>query len=305
MTSNKQKDGFSIDIITLANKPIIQKDLKGGRNMQENTVSKKQILQTLSLVYLAWFIGNLCANALFYLGADFKTQLPSDLQFVTYHWGTLIYYITVAIVGIAASHYFIKKWKLTISLWPNKVTPIFIILSLVLFALFIGLGYMAISQGQQVSLRDVFSGDFAYLISPLILLLPTMVAYTLMWYGLFLQGLIKVFGDTVRGKILSVLLTSFVYAIYHFASINEIHSFSAMIEEILITFGISVIIGAYVLISKSLVIAFIANLLLNFIIFSPVASFHTSPWNWLFSYAIIALLLIIYRFAWQKEWDDR
>lgn len=268
-------------------------------------VTKKQILQTLSLVWLAWFIGNLCANALFYLGAEFKTQLPGDLQSITYHWGTLIYYITVAIVGIASSYYFIKKWNLPISLSPKSITPRFIILSLILFAVFIGLGFMAISQGQQLSLSDVFSGNFAYLISPLILLLPTMIAYTLMWYGLFLQGLIRVFGNTVRGMVLSVLLTSFVYAIYHFASINEIHSFAAMTEEILITFGISVIIGGYVLICKSLIVAFFANLMLNFIIFSPVNTFHTSPQNWLYSYAIVVLLLTIYHFAWERQKLDK
>jgi hypothetical protein len=268
-------------------------------------VTKKQILQTLSLVWLAWFIGNLCANALFYLGAEFKTQLPGDLQSITYHWGTLIYYITVAIVGIASSHYFIKKWNLPISLSPKSITPRFIILSLILFAVFIGLGFMAISQGQQLSLSDVFSGNFAYVISPLILLLPTMIAYTLMWYGLFLQGLIRVFGNTVRGMVLSVLLTSFVYAIYHFASINEIHSFAAMTEEILITFGISVIIGGYVLICKSLIVAFFANLVLNFIIFSPVNTFHTSPQNWLYSYAIVVLLLTIYHFAWERQKLDK
>lgn len=274
--------------------------------MQETKVAKKQILQTLSLVWLAWFIGNLCANALFYLGADFKTQLPGDLQSITYHWGTLIYYITVTVVGIASSLYFTDKWKLPISWSPKKYTPRFIILTLVLFAVFVALGIMAISQGQQISLSDVFSGNFSHLISPLILLLPTMVAYTLMWYGLFLQGLIRVFGNTVRGKVFSVLLTSFVYAIYHFASINEIHSIAAMAEEILITFVISIIIGAYVLICKSLIMAFIANLALNFLIFSPVDSFHTSPLNWLYSYAIIVLLLLIYRFAWKKKaLDDR
>jgi len=274
--------------------------------MQETKVAKKQILQTLSLVWLAWFIGNLCANALFYLGADFKTQLPGDLQSITYHWGTLIYYITVTVVGIASSLYFTDKWKLPISWSPKKYTPRFIILTLVLFAVFVALGIMAISQGQQISLSDVFSGNFSHLISPLILLLPTMVAYTLMWYGFFLQGLIRVFGNTVRGKVFSVLLTSFVYAIYHFASINEIHSIAAMAEEILITFVISIIIGAYVLKCKSLIMAFIANLALNFLIFSPVDSFHTSPLNWLYSYAIIVLLLLIYRFAWKKKaLDDR
>lgn len=219
---------------------------------ENNKVTKRQILQTLSLIWLAWFVGNLCANALFYLGADFRSQLSADLQSVTYHWGTLIYYITVGVVGIAASVHFIKKWQLPINLMPEKINPRFIFLSVVLLALLIGLGIMAIRQEFQLTLREVFSGSFSYIVSPLILLLPMMVAYTLMWYGLFLQGLIKVFDDTLLGKVFTVLLTSFVYAIYHFASINEIQSFSGMIEEILITFGISVVIAAYVLLSKSL-----------------------------------------------------
>ncbi|NLL90817.1 MAG: hypothetical protein GX222_00135 [Ruminococcaceae bacterium] len=272
--------------------------------MQENKVAKIQILRTLSLVWLAWFIGNLCANALFYLGAEFKTQLPVDLQSVTYHWGTLIYFLTVAIVGIASSHYFIKKWRLPVSRSPKKITPAFVVFSLIFFAAFVGLGIMAISEGEQLSLSGVFSGDFTYLISPLVLLIPTMIAYTLMWYGLFLQGLIRVFGDTAIGKILSVLVTSFVYSIYHFASINEIHSFSAMTEEILITFGISVVIGAYVLIFKSLIITFIANLALNFLIFSPVETFHTSPQNWIYSYTVALLPLIIYNFTRKKPGTD-
>lgn len=237
----------------------------------------------------------------FFLGADFKTQLPADLQSVTYHWGALIYYITVSVVGIVSSQYYIKSWKLPTDLIPQKITPRFLIQSLVLFVLFIGLGVMAISQDHHVSLKDVFSGNFAHLISPLILLMPTMIAYTLMWYGLFLQGFIKVFGNTVWGKVLSVLLTSFIYAIYHFASINEIHSFAGMIEEILITFTISVVIGVYVLRCKSLIVAFFANLLLNFLIFSPVASFHTPPLNWLYSYAVVIVVLVIYRFTWTKK----
>jgi hypothetical protein len=269
--------------------------------MQVKKVTKTQILQTLSLIWLAWFIGNLCANALFYLGAEFKSRLPGDLQQITYHWGTLIYFLTVSIVGIASSHHFIKSWNLQVNWSPKKITPAFVIFSLIYLAAFVGLGIMAISEGEQLSLSEVFSGDFTYLISPLVLLIPTMIAYTLMWYGLFLQGLIRVFGNNLIGKILSVLLTSFVYSIYHFASINEIHSFSAMTEEILITFGISVVIGAYVLIFKSLIMAFVANLALNFLIFSPVETFHTSPQNWIYSYAVALLPLIVYCLTGKKK----
>lgn len=257
---------------------------------------KSEIIITLSLVWLSWFIGNLCANALFYLGLDFKHLLPPDLQGITYHWGTLIYFMTVAIVGIIVPLRTIKKWHLNVKLLPETISTKFIISSLLLIVILCGLGIVAIQEEHQFGLGDIFSQDFLYMISPLILLAPTMVAYTLMWYGLFLRGLERVFGNSMVGKIASVVLTSFVYSIYHFASINEIHSFSAFFEETLITFGISVLIGIYVMMSDSLLIAFIANLALNFLIFSPIETFHSSPWNWAFSYLIVAVLLLIHHF---------
>jgi hypothetical protein len=52
---------------------------------------------------------------------------------------------------------------------------------------------------------------------------------------------------------------------------------------------------------QSLIVAFFANLLLNFLIFSPVASFHTPPLNWLYSYAVVIVVLVIYRFTWTKK----
>ncbi len=255
-------------------------------------LEKINIFVTLSLVWLAWFIGNLCANALFYLGKDFKDLLPPDLQGITYHWGSLVYFVTIAIIGIIAPLFYIKKWQLNVCLWPEKISPKFVITSLVLMVALFGLGVVAISEEHQLGLNDIFSKDFVYLISPLVLLAPTMVAYTVMWYGLFLHGLIKIFGNSIPGKIASMVLTSFVYAIYHFASINEIHSFAAFFEEIFITFAISVVICIYVVLSRSLLIAFIANLALNFLIFSPVETFHSSPGNWLFSYLVVGILLL-------------
>ena len=83
--------------------------------MDRNAASERiNIFVTLSLIWIAWFIGNLCANALFYLGKDFKDLLPPDLQGITYHWGTLVYFITVAIVGIICVHYILiyKKFKI-------------------------------------------------------------------------------------------------------------------------------------------------------------------------------------------------
>jgi len=149
--------------------------------MDKNTASEKiNIFVTLSLVWLAWFIGNLCANALFYLGKDFKDLLPPDLQGIIYHWGTLVYFITVAIIGIIVPLFYIKKWQLDVCLWPEKISIRFVIASLLLMVALIGLGIVAICEEHQLGLSDIFSKDFAYLISPLILLAPTMVAYTVM-----------------------------------------------------------------------------------------------------------------------------
>jgi hypothetical protein len=44
--------------------------------------------------------------------------------------------------------------------------------------------------------------------------------------------------------------------------------------------------------NESLLIAFIANLTLIFLIFSPVETFHCSPGNWLFSYLAVGILLL-------------
>jgi len=44
--------------------------------------------------------------------------------------------------------------------------------------------------------------------------------------------------------------------------------------------------------NESLLIAFIANLTLIFLIFSPVETFHCSPGNWLFPYLAVGILLL-------------
>ncbi len=160
---------------------------------------------------------------------------------------------------------------------------------------------MAVQEGSDTSVREIFSKDFIYLISPFIQLIPSMIAYTLLWYVLFLQGFIRIFENNRKGKIVAIFFTSFIYAIYHFASINEIQSFASMIEEVLITFGISIIIATYVVSNKSLAVAFIGNLILNFFVFSPVETFHSSPANWLYAYIIVGITLLVYYLGWIRN----
>src|SRR6056297_1755646 len=104
--------------------------------------SKKTMIQTLFLIWVFWFIGNLCANALFYLGMDFKPYLPTDMRNIIYPLGTIIYFMTVSMVGIIGSFHFIKKWQLSLKWLPEKKTMSFFILSLILAVIMIGLGIM-------------------------------------------------------------------------------------------------------------------------------------------------------------------
>ena len=120
-----------------------------------------------------------------------------------------------------------------------------------------------------------------------------------MWYGLFLQT-DQVFGNTVRGKVISVL-TSFVYAIYHFASINEIHSFAAMTEEIFITFGISVSLAAMCCSVKAS--DGCCQLALNYHFLACRYLPHIL--QLVYSYMIVILLLVIYHILEKAESADR
>ncbi len=107
--------------------------------MNSKTLFKKEILRTLFVIWIAWFIGNLCANSLFYLGLDFKSQLPTDMQNMTYHLGTFVYFLTVSMVGIASSHYYIKKWDFSVCWLPKERTLPFYLSSIIFIAILIGL----------------------------------------------------------------------------------------------------------------------------------------------------------------------
>ena len=71
-----------------------------------------------------------------------------------------------------------------------------------------------------------------------------------------------------------------------------------MMEEIIITSCIGVVFGIYVVLARSLLVAFLINWLINWFVFLPVETFHPDPILWPLGYIILAAVWIAYRFLW-------
>jgi membrane protease YdiL (CAAX protease family) len=92
-----------------------------------------------------------------------------------------------------------------------------------------------------------------------------------------------------------------VYGVYHLAGIDELLTLPAMLEEILITTCIGVVFGIYVVLARSLLVAFLVNWLINWFVFTPVETFHPSIVLWPLGYVVLAVVWLAYRFLWIEE----
>jgi hypothetical protein len=149
--------------------------------------------------------------------------------------GNVIYFITIAGAGILASYHFCGDWDYSFKAGRNnKINWLYHIL---LFVFIFIMGYFALEEQltSEFTIQYILSQSIWWNISPLIRLLPTMIAYTLLWYCLLLRTLQTSFRDNFWGKILAVMLASFFYCIYHFTSVNEIFTLSAMLDEVMIS----------------------------------------------------------------------
>ena len=259
----------------------------------EKENSKKKRLSTIFIIWLIWLVGNLCANSLFFMGDQYNRVFSVI--------GKIVYFITITGAGIVCAYHFSRQWKFSFNpIRPKKTAWLW---NTILFAFILVMGYFAIDE----QLADGFS--FGYIVnhslwwnlSPLFNLLPTMVAYTLLWYCLLLRTFQHSFKDNMWAKIISVILTAFFYSIYHFASVNEIFTLRAMLDEVMITFLISLALGAYIILTNNLVVLTIANLILNWFVFTPVASFHTTGKEVLLLYLIVAACIVVYCFFYKKQ----
>jgi hypothetical protein len=151
---------------------------------------------------------------------------------------------------------------------------------------------------QGMTLADVAQQSPAWIIAPVFVLGPTMLAYTLLWYGFYLPGFRRLFGGSTAATILAIVLTAAVYGVYHLAGVNELLTFSAMLEEILITTCIGIVFATYVVLCRSLLVAFLINWMINWFVFTPVETFHPSVALWPLGYAILAVVWLVHRFLW-------
>jgi hypothetical protein len=253
---------------------------------------RKQMVAIMLLVWLAWFFANLGANGLSYIALDGRpgVQLPAEI----------LYYIGVCVVGIVVVLHLSRQWDLDMPLLPEKRGVVFWVGTTVFLVLAVFLGVNAMAD-QGMSLADVGQRSLTWIVAPVFVLGPSMVAYTLLWYGFYLPGIRRLLGDSKTAAFFAIVLTAVIYGVYHLASVNELLTLSAMLEEIVITTLIGIAFGAYVVVCRSLLVAFLVNWLLNWFVFTPVETFHPAPIYWPLGYVILALIWLAYRFFWSER----
>lgn len=266
--------------------------------LQENAVKdtthllpRRQFILALLLVWLAWFMANLAANGLFYIAVDNPAvRLPAEI----------IYFAGISISGVVVPFHLCKRWNLQMLLLPEKRTFWFWPASLLFLIIAVPLGLAAMND-QGMTLAMVLERPFTWIVAPLPIFIPTMIAYTLLWYGLMLRGWQQVFGDSRWGTVAAVVVTAVLYGVYHFASVDELHTLTAVMDEIVITTLIGIGFGLYVVWFHSLLVAFVVNWLLNWFVFMPLTTFHPPVWQWPIALLVLLAVWLIYWYGWLEN----
>ncbi len=254
--------------------------------------TRRRMALTLMLVWVGWFIVNLAPNGLYYIAARTAPglRLPAEI----------LYFTGVSTVGIIVPYHLCCRWDLALDLLPERKSVSFWIGSALFLVLAIFLGIEAMSD-QGMTLGEAFSYSLTWILAPLPLLIPTMIAYTLLWYGLMLRGWERVLGNSRWATLLSVIIGALLYGLYHFASIDEITTLSGMIDEIVITTLIGIGFGLYVALTRSLLVAFLVNWMLNWFVFTPVGTFHPPIWRWPIGLGVLLGIWLLYRYGWVES----
>ena len=258
-------------------------------NIEVELPSRRKMALTLLLVWLAWFVVNLAANGVYFIAAQGKPGLRLA--------GEVLYYAGVVITGVLIPWHLCRKWGLDIPLFPRKRTVWFWLGSLVFLMLAVFLGIQAMAD-QGMSMQAFLAQPVMRLIAPLPVFIPTMVAYTILWYGLMLRGWERVFGGGRWATLAGILLSAVLYGMYHFASVDEITTLQGMLDEIIITTLIGIGFGIFVVLSRSLAAAFVINWILNLFVFSPLETFHPPIWQWPLGVIVLLVLWLVYRYRW-------
>ncbi|MBU1661090.1 MAG: CPBP family intramembrane metalloprotease [Chloroflexi bacterium] len=261
-------------------------------SVETEAPTRKRMVTTMLLVWLAWFFVNLGANGLFYISLHGRPGARPP--------GEILYFLGVSVVGIVVALHLSKKWNLEMPILPEKRGLGFWIGTTVFLALAVFLGLNAMTE-QGMTLADVAQRSPVWIIAPVFVLGPTMLAYTLLWYGFYLPGIRRLLGDSKAATALAIILTAVIYGVYHLASIDELMTLPAMLNEIFITSIIGVAFGTYVVLARSLLVAFLVNWLINWFVFTPVETFHPSAALWPLGYIILAVVWLAYRFLWVEK----
>ena len=254
--------------------------------------TKSTLLMSLSCLYIGWCYANLAANGLFAL----SIARSPGFRLI----GEVVYYVGVTLSGIIFPLYFIRRWDLDVHLVPKKIGVSFFIrfLGLMVFAVLLGSAAMT---DQGMTLLDLRGKSISYLVSPIPIFLPTMVAYSLLWHVVFFQGFRRVFGKGIRNTGWAIVVTAAVYAVYHVTSIDEIYTLHAMVSEIAITFAIRIVLLLVVATTHCILSVFLCDWVMNYFVFTPMSHFHPAPWKWPLGLIIVVVMWWIFRYWYRAD----
>lgn len=225
---------------------------------QTSKQTNKPIIQDILLAYILFCMANLFANYLMMYPA-------------THEIGEIVYYMAISIFGVLFPYHLIKKRKIVLPLFKTKISVKFVLLSLFMLGFSI---FCAVGSG---GLDDIMqhSSSFTYLFQLIPILFVTMLSYTLLYFGFILHGLREHYKTGWKSFVIPIAVASLLFGVYHFVSIDSLHSLNTMIEEVIITTIVGLFLSTYTLLTRSISMTFIFIYLINWFVLMPETEFHS------------------------------
>lgn len=269
-------------------------DTRKGIEDVKEAVPQRIVLLIIAGIYLAWLYANLAANGMFALEA-IRGSIYRRI-------GSVVYGLGVSISGIALPQIAARRLGISTtfrtSVGNDAWRAIISVVVLLPFSVVIGLAAMA-DQGVSFSVLVANAPSLHYLVSPIPTLIPTMIAYSILWHWFVFGSLRQVLLANLPGRYrvaatgAAILVTAFLYGLYHFTSIDEITTMSAIVDEVVITFAIRCVLLASVVFSRRLWPAFFADLVMNYFVFTPMNHFHPHWSIWAINIVIACATMVI------------
>ena len=153
-------------------------------------LKRRYFIRNGVILYLCWLAMLVTANTLM------REAETSAL-------GGVLYYLGVILIGIVLPAHSCLKLGISIPILPEWKSPVFWMTTAVFFAGMVFLGIQAMADFG-LGWADVLRGSLWHVLSTALILLNTMIAYTMLWYGYFYRGILEFWGGGARSRIAAV-----------------------------------------------------------------------------------------------------